>query len=47
LQRSFAKNAQDFASGLPLLHPATRKPCVSGTPASLKPANRLKLAFYR
>jgi hypothetical protein len=36
--------AQDFGSGLPLLHPATRKPRVPGTPASLTPAKRLKLS---
>ena len=34
--------AQDFASGLPLGTPATL-----GTPRSLTPAKRLKLAFYR
>jgi len=33
--------ARDFGSGLPLLHPATRKPRVPGTPDSLTPAKRL------
>src|SRR5881227_1190449 len=32
--RSFGY-AQEFACGLPLFHPVTRKPRVSGTPASL------------
>ncbi len=39
--------AQDFGSGLPLLHPVTRKPRVPGTPDSLTPAKRLKLSKSR
>ena len=35
------QRAQDFGSGLPLLHPITPKPGVLGTPASLTPAKRL------
>ena len=35
--------AQDFGSGLPLLHPVTQKPR-AGDPGSLTPAKRLNLA---